>query len=171
MHLSTYELFHGPGGWLFHMSNPLVRACLMVHVRFEIQHALLNRPSLRIDYSEDVFDVPTPLSDDVCWENRIIWLTARILQWTGKLTGSMREWLELTALVHEWELGRPKSFKALSRGREGSENTNYYPELWMSSPYHGKLRFADFVRPSSTADSDSCCQCVFADLSYGARCA
>lgn len=136
MHLSTYELFHGPGGWLFHMSNPLVRACLMVHVRFEIQHALLNRPSLRIDYSEDVFDVPTPLSDDVCWENRIIWLTARILQWTGKLTGSMREWLELTALVHEWELGRPKSFKALSRGREGSENTNYYPELWMSSPYH-----------------------------------
>lgn len=135
MHLSTYELFQGPGGWLFDMSNPLVQACLMMHVRFDIDHALLNRPSLHIDYSEDILDIPTSQSDNACWENRIIWLTARILQWIGKKTCSVSEWHELRALVHEWESTSPKSFNALSHDRN-PENPRDSPGLWISGPCH-----------------------------------
>ncbi|KAF2853758.1 hypothetical protein T440DRAFT_443509 [Plenodomus tracheiphilus IPT5] len=135
-HLSTHELFQGPRGWLFDTRSLLAQACLMMHVRLEIHHALLGRPSLRINYSDNVLEAPTSLSDDACWENRIIWLTARILQWTEKDNGSISEWYELVAMVDEWELNRPTSFKAITCDRRDSEYPKYYPELWLSSPYH-----------------------------------
>jgi hypothetical protein len=138
-HLSTFELFHGPEGWMLDLSSPVVQACLMVHVHAEICQALLNRPSLRVDYEHFLLPALISPSDDVSWGNRILWLSARILQWTKRGMRTADEWYELVRLVDEWEHERPASFDAFFYQEHALEAVEYFPELWFSGPCHGKF--------------------------------
>ncbi|KAF1849119.1 uncharacterized protein K460DRAFT_375833 [Cucurbitaria berberidis CBS 394.84] len=134
--LSTLELFQGPNYWLFDMSKPVVQACFMVHVHFEIFHGLLNRPSMRIDYRDFPFPFLASPSDDVAWGNRIVWLCARILQWTERGLRTTETWHQLTNLVDAWERERPMSFDAFFCREENLDFARDLPELWFASPCH-----------------------------------
>ncbi|KAF1938728.1 hypothetical protein EJ02DRAFT_353871 [Clathrospora elynae] len=136
IHLSTHELFLGPEGWLLDISSPIVQACLMVHVHSEICEALLGRPSLRIDYEHIILPFLVSPTDDVAWCNRILWLSARVLQWTGRSKRTVDEWHGLVILLDEWELERPASFNAFFYREENLGPVSYFPELWYSSPCH-----------------------------------
>ncbi|KAI4947311.1 hypothetical protein J4E91_006663 [Alternaria rosae] len=111
-HLSTFELFYGPEGWVFDMSSPVVQAALALHVHTEVSQALLNQPSLRIDYENFILPALVSPVDEVSWSNRILWLSARILQWAQRGVRTMAEWQYLRSLVDEWERRRPASFDA-----------------------------------------------------------
>ena len=144
--LSTFELFHGPDGWLLDMSSPIVQACLMVHVHAEVGEALLNPARLRIDYENFILPALVSPLDDVSWGNRILWLSARILQWAERGSHTPDEWWYLCSLVDEWEERRPASFDAFFYQIEDPETVRYFPELWFSSAGHGK-----------SCGSSSCC--------------
>jgi hypothetical protein len=137
-HLSTYELFHGPEGWQLDMSSPVVQACLMIHVHSEVCQALLNRPSLRIDYGTSILPALAVPEDEASWSNRIVWLNARILQWMATSTCTAVELQYLTDLVDEWELMRPSTFNPFFY-KEESHATGYFPEIWFSGPCHGEF--------------------------------
>ncbi|KAH7551317.1 hypothetical protein J3E72DRAFT_381509 [Bipolaris maydis] len=156
-HLSTYELFHGPEGWLLDMSSPVVQACLMIHVNSEVCQALLNRPSLRIDYGNSILPALALPEDEASWGSRIVWLNARILQWmaTDNRTADERQYL--SNLVDEWELMRPTTFDAFFY-KEDSYATGYFPELWFSSPCHADanqhLRLCRIALAASYLDAE-----------------
>ncbi|KAH7410109.1 hypothetical protein DE146DRAFT_775469 [Phaeosphaeria sp. MPI-PUGE-AT-0046c] len=138
-HLSTYELFHGPDGWLFDMSRPIVQACFMSHVHFEIFQAMLGRPSLQTDYREDVLpDLIMPV-DDVAWANRIVWISARMLQWAQTDAHLPGEWQHLKDTVDEWERMRPSSFNAFFYREPDMRTGSRFPELWFPNMCHGEL--------------------------------
>ncbi|KAI1673559.1 hypothetical protein L13192_00306 [Pyrenophora tritici-repentis] len=134
--LSTFELFCGPEGWLLDMSRPVVQACLMVHVHAEVGEALLNPGRLRINYESFILPALVSPSDDVSWGNRIVWLSARILQWAEQGSHTPDEWWYLCSLVDEWEERRPPSFEAFFYQMEDPGAIRYFPELWFSSAGH-----------------------------------
>ncbi|KAK1918156.1 hypothetical protein P3342_000876 [Pyrenophora teres f. teres] len=134
--LSTFELFCGPEGWLLDMSSPVVQACLMVHVHAEVGEALLNPARLRIDYESFILPALVSPSDDVSWGNRIVWLSARILQWADRGSHTPDEWWYLCRLVDEWEERRPPSFDAFFYQMEDPGTVRYFPELWFTSAGH-----------------------------------
>lgn len=136
-HLSTFEIFHGHDGWLIDLSNPVVQACLMVHVHFEIYQGLLNPGNLQIDYQGFILPTLASPTDDFAWGNQIVWLCARILQWVERGLGTTGEWLQLTDLVDEWERQRPTSFDAFFFREEDAEAARYFPEAWFMNPCHG----------------------------------
>lgn len=138
-HLLTYELFCGPSGWLVDMSRPVVQASLMVHVHAEVCQALLNRPSLRIDYANSILPALAAPMDESSWTNRILWLSARILQWAETGIGTSYEWQYLSNMVGDWERRRPASFDPFFYRKEDLHGVNYFPELWFSAPCHGQL--------------------------------
>jgi len=141
-HLSTYELFHGPESWMLNMSSPLVQACYIGHVRFEIFQSLLNtreHTSTRIDYSVDLLPALAHPADDVAWGNRIAWLAARCLQWADSDARTLGEWQNLTEIVDEWERERPSSFNAFYYRDANMLAGRNFPDLWFSSMPHGKL--------------------------------
>lgn len=137
--LSTFELFQGPDYWISGMSSPVVQTCFMVHVHFEIYQGLLHHSNLRIDYQGATLPsfLESP-SDDVAWRNRIVWLCARILQWAERGIRTANPWYRLVDLVDAWEGDRPASFNAFFYRRDDLEAVEYLPELWFSSPCHGK---------------------------------
>jgi hypothetical protein len=108
----------------------------MLHVHAEICQALLNRPSLRVDY--EYFVLPA-LQDDVSWGNRIVWLSARILQWMERGMRTVEEWHALAQLVDEWECERPASFDAFFFQEHVGDAVGYFPELWFSGPCYGRF--------------------------------
>lgn len=69
-HLSTFELFYGPEGWVFDMASPVVQAALVLHVHAEVSQALLNQPSLRIDYESFILPALASPVDEASWSNR-----------------------------------------------------------------------------------------------------
>lgn len=135
-HLSTYELFHGPEGWLLDMSRPVVQACLMIHVHAELCQVLLDRPSLQIDYRNYILPALAVPGDDASWGNQILWLSARIMQWTTSPIRTPDEWQYLSNLVDEWERKRPAAFDTILY-KGALHNTGYFPELWFADPCHG----------------------------------
>ncbi|KAI4640093.1 hypothetical protein J4E93_008893 [Alternaria ventricosa] len=135
-HLSTFELFYGPEGWVFDMASPVVQAALVLHVHTEVSQALLNQPSLRIDYENFILPALISPVDEVSWGNRILWLTARILQWAQRSVRTMAEWQYLRSLVDEWERRRPASFDAFFYQEGNAHSVGGSPELWFSSACH-----------------------------------
>lgn len=109
----------------------------MVHVHFEVYHALLNRPSLCIDYTQTLFPSLNAPTDDATWANKVVLLSARILQWSEKGNCTDSEWCELRTLVQEWEQQRPSSFDPFFRCAEGFDQSQQFPQLWFSDPCHG----------------------------------
>lgn len=138
MHLSTYELFHGPEGWLLDVSRPVVQACLMIHVHAELCQVLLDRPSLQINYRNYIPPALVVPEDDASWGNQILWITARIMQWTTSPIRTSHERQYLSDLVDEWESKRPATFEAILYN-QASHDTGYFPELWFSDPRHGEF--------------------------------
>ncbi|KAF2029112.1 hypothetical protein EK21DRAFT_101336 [Setomelanomma holmii] len=137
-HLSTYELFHGSDGWLFNMSSPVVQACFMVHVHFEVYQGLLNQPSLRVDYrTYSLPDLASP-SDDVAWGNRIVWTCAEILHWYHMSSRTSNDWKSLHSKVDEWERDRPSGFNAFFYRDADIADGRRYPELWFPNICHGR---------------------------------
>ncbi|RMZ69561.1 Arca [Pyrenophora seminiperda CCB06] len=134
--LSTFELFYGPEGWLLDMSSPVVQSCLLVHVHAEVGEALLNPGKLRIDYESFILPALVSPLDDISWGNRILWLSARVLQWVERGSHAPDEWWYLCSLVDEWEEKRPISFDAFFYQMEDPETVGYFPELWFSSAGH-----------------------------------
>ena len=137
--MSTYELFYGNAGWVFDMSSPVVQACWMVHVHFEVYHSLLHRPNMRMDWAHTPIPTCDQSSNDVTWGHQIVALCGRILQWTEKEVRLPSEWHELEALVNDWESRRPASFEPLYQRGEGLEQWGSPTELWYSSLCHGTL--------------------------------
>lgn len=115
-HLSTLELFRNSDGWQCDMSSPVTQACFMIHVHFEIYHALLCRPSLRVDYQTWMLPTLEFPSNDVSWANRIVWICARILQWADSSQCTSKYWYILKELVDEWEHEQPEGFKKSQYG-------------------------------------------------------
>jgi hypothetical protein len=136
-HLSTFELFYGPKGWAFDMSSPVVQAALVLHVHSEVSQALLNQASLRIDYESFILPALISPVDEVSWSNRILWLSARVLQWAQRGMRTMAEWQYLRSLVDEWEQRRPASFDAFFYQGGDTETMGGFPELWFSGACHG----------------------------------
>lgn len=83
----------------------------MIHVHFEIYHALLCRPSLRIDYQTWILPALECPTNDVSWGNRIVWICARILQWADLNQCTSLGWYKLKEMVDEWECEQPEGFK------------------------------------------------------------
>lgn len=110
----------------------------MVHVHFEIYQALLYQSNLRVDYR--TFALPTLASpvDDVSWENQIVWICGRILQFVYSDGHTLDNWHSLKQMVDKWERERPHSFNAyFTRHADFSEGRSL-PELWFSNLCHGK---------------------------------
>jgi hypothetical protein len=139
-HLSTFELFYGPEGWVFDMSSPVVQAALVLHVHTEVSQALLNQASLRIDYESFILPALISPVDEVSWSNRILWLSARVLQWAQRGMRTMAEWQYLRSLVDEWEQRRPASFDAFFYQGGDTETMGGFPELWFSGACHGESK-------------------------------
>ena len=139
-HLSTFELFYGPEGWVFDMASPVVQAALVLHVHAEVSQALLNQPSLRIDYESFILPALASPVDEASWSNRILWLSARILQWAQKGMRTMDNWLYLHSLVDEWERRRPASFDVFFYQEENLHAAGTPPQLWFSSACHGESK-------------------------------
>lgn len=116
----------------------------MVHVHAETGEAMLNPSKLRIDYENFILPALVSPSDDVSWGNRIIWLSARILQWAERGSHTPDEWWYLSSLVDEWEEERPTSFNAFFYQSEDPDTVRYFPELWFSGAVHGKLCGSSF---------------------------
>jgi hypothetical protein len=150
-HLSTYELFHGPDGWLFNMSSPVIQACYMVHVHFEINQSLLDRPSLRIDYRHFTLSALALPMDDAAWGNRIVWICARILQWAQADSHLLTEWQMLKDIVDEWEQERPSSFNAFFYQEANTTEGGHFPELWFPGICHGESNSCTWVLVRLTA--------------------
>ncbi|KAH8725493.1 hypothetical protein GQ44DRAFT_219125 [Phaeosphaeriaceae sp. PMI808] len=134
--LSTYELFHGPDGWRLDMSRPLVQACFMVHIHFEIYQGLLNGSSFRVDYQTYMIPALIYPLDNAAWSNKITWECARILQWASLDSRSLNEWQELKETVDEWERERPPGFNAFFFQGANATEGKYYPELWFPNHRH-----------------------------------
>lgn len=117
------------------MSRPLVQACVMIEVHTEVCEALLNRPSLRIDYANYILPGLDEPADEVSWGNRILWLSARVLQWmeTGVRAAAERQYL--SNLIDDWERKRPATFDTFFYR---DSYPTFFPELWFSSPLHGE---------------------------------
>ncbi|CAN9424622.1 unnamed protein product [Alternaria alternata] len=143
-HLSTFELFYGPEGWVFDMASPVVQAALVLHVHAEVSQALLNQPSLRIDYESFILPALASPIDEASWSNRILWLSARILQWAQKGMRTMDNWLYLHSLVDEWERRRPASFDAFFYQEENLHAAGTPPQLWFSSACHAAYTIHKF---------------------------
>lgn len=111
----------------------------MVHVHAEVCQALLNRPSLRIDYANFILPALAAPMDESSWTNRILWLSARVLQWAETGIQTSYEWQYLSNMVDEWELRRPASFDPFFHRKEDLYGVNYFPEFWFSAPCHGEL--------------------------------
>jgi hypothetical protein len=111
----------------------------MLHVHAEICQALLNRSSLRVDYEYFVLPALIAPQDDVSWGNRIVWLSARILQWVERGMRTAEEWHALAQLVDEWEYERPAGFDAFFFQGQAGEGVGYFPELWYPGPCYGEL--------------------------------
>ncbi|KAH7091687.1 hypothetical protein FB567DRAFT_416159, partial [Paraphoma chrysanthemicola] len=136
-HLSTYELFHGPEGWLFDMSSPVVQACFMIHVHFEVYQSLLNQPCLRVNYENCPIPELSSPPDDVAWCNKIVWICAQILQWMQSGSSEISDWQRLHGMVNVWEHHRPSRFNAFFY-READPNAGRpLPELWFPNICHG----------------------------------
>lgn len=120
------------------MSSPVVQAALVLHVHTEVSQALLNQPTLRIDYENFILPALISPIDEVSWGNRILWLTARILQWAQKSVRTTAEWQYLHSLVDEWERRRPASFDAFFYQEGNPHAVGGYPELWFSGACHGE---------------------------------
>jgi hypothetical protein len=116
----------------------------MVHVRFEIDQGLLDRPSLRIDYSHFTLPALVLPTDDAAWGNRIVWICARLLQWAQTDSHSLGEWQSLKEKVDEWEYERPSSFNAFFY-READAMEGHFPELWFPGICHGELQFSIWI--------------------------
>ena len=121
------------------MSSPVVQACFMVHVHFEIYQGLLNRPSLRVNYSNYILPALATPSDDVAWDNRIIWICARILQWAQSDSRILEEWQRLKESVDEWERERPSGFNPFFYREADATEGRHFPELWFPNLCHGTL--------------------------------
>jgi hypothetical protein len=117
------------------MSSPIVQAALVLHVHAEVNQALLNQSSLRIDYERFILPALVSPVDEVSWGNRILWLSARILQWAQRSMRTMTEWQYFHSLVDEWERRRPASFDAFF-----SHTAEDFPQLWFSSACHGESK-------------------------------
>jgi hypothetical protein len=121
------------------MSSSVVQACFMVHVRFEIYQGLLNRPSLRVSYRDFIPPFLALPADDAAWNNRIVWICGRILQWVQTSSRSFSEWEILKDTVDEWELQRPSGFDAFFYRDANASEGNHFPELWFPGICHGEL--------------------------------
>lgn len=134
-HLSTFGLFTRTGGFL-NPSSLVVKACFMAYIRAEVYSALLGQQLPQVNYRAFMFpDLVQPL-DDVAWTNRIVWITARVLQWCAMECPAPNEWLELSNLVDEWESSRPNSFSPFFYREEDVLKGRYFPDIWYSSLHH-----------------------------------
>lgn len=122
---------------MLNMSSPLVQACYVAHVRFEIFQNLLNAPVLRMDYRTDALPALDNPTDDVAWGNRIAWLAAQCLQWAGSDSRMLGEWEKLTETVDEWERERPSTFNAFYYRDANLAEGRHFPDLWFPSIAHG----------------------------------
>jgi hypothetical protein len=113
----------------------------LVQVRFELSHALLNRPSLQIDYQDYILPTLVSPSDDVAWSNRVVWMAAHILQWVQMGCTSSTEWQELKDAVDTWERERPSSFTTFFYRDADPSNGSYFPEVCFSDICHGKSSY------------------------------
>jgi hypothetical protein len=156
-HLSTYELFHGPDGWLLNMASPIVQACYMAHVRFEIYQTLLNIPSLRGDYRTYVLPALAAPADNVAWGNQIAWFAGRCLQWAQSDSRTLREWQQLNEDIDEWERERPSGFSAFYYREADMAEGRHFPDMWFPTLEHGMsapfvtVSFADTLHSERTS--------------------
>jgi hypothetical protein len=137
------------------MSSPVVQACFMAHVHFEVYQGLLDQPSLQVDYRGFILPALASPKDDASWNNRIVWICARILQWAQGDSHTLSEWQQLNRIVHEWERERPSSFNAFFH-REAEASGGELPELWFPSVCHGESLSEpgrDFRANKFTADA------------------
>jgi hypothetical protein len=126
------------------MSSPVVQACFIVHVNFEVHQALIsdytrNAPSLRVDYRTYPFPSLESPVDDVAWGNRILWICARVLQWSQGDVRTLEEWYELKDMVEKWENERPNTFDTFFYQEPGERTCQ---ESWFPDPCHGEFKYA-----------------------------
>lgn len=113
----------------------------MVHVHFETYQALLNQPSLRVDYRSYALPALSRPLDDTTWGNRITWITARILQWADTEVPTLEDWHMLKDMVDEWERERPSSFEAFFYREADPSEQRHFQDLWFPNYCHGKLGY------------------------------
>jgi hypothetical protein len=111
----------------------------MVHVNFEVYQGLLNRQSLQVDYQNYILPALVSPSNDVAWGNRIVWISARILQWAQTNSSSLAEWQELRNAVDSWERERPSSFSPFFYRDADPTDGRQFPEVCFPNLCHGKL--------------------------------
>jgi hypothetical protein len=119
------------------MSSPIVQACYMAHVRFEICQSLLDFPSLRVDYRTYILPTLANPTDDVAWGNQIAWLTGRCLQWAQSDSRTIEEWQQLNADIDEWERDRPGRFNAFHYREADLAEGRQFSNMWFPTLGHG----------------------------------
>lgn len=129
------------------MASPVVQACFMVHVNFEVYQGLLNKQSLRVDYRNFILPALASPRDDVAWGNRIVWICARILQWSQVDSRQLDEWQMLSDMVDDWERERPSSFDAFFYRESGAMEEGRPVELWFPRICHGMSACAQYTHP------------------------
>ncbi|KAF2114060.1 hypothetical protein BDV96DRAFT_495527 [Lophiotrema nucula] len=134
--LSTFELFTTVGGSLLNTQSAVVRSCFLRHIRFEVYSSLLGQQSLRVNYRTFILPDLVEPSDNIAWNNRIVWLAARVLQWSTGDSQTLHEWQELTDLIDDWEKSRPSSFAPFFYRERNLNEGRYYPDLWFSTSYY-----------------------------------
>ncbi|KAF2729563.1 hypothetical protein EJ04DRAFT_502053 [Polyplosphaeria fusca] len=135
-HLDTFPLFTTAGGSLLDTRSTVVKSCFLKHVRFEVHAALLGRPSLHVNYQNFVLPDLIEPANEISWNNRIVWITARVLQWCTEDSHASEAWSELNRLVNGWEKSRPSSFAPYFYRDVSTDEGRYYPDLWYSTPCH-----------------------------------
>ncbi|OCL07820.1 hypothetical protein AOQ84DRAFT_377346 [Glonium stellatum] len=134
--LSTHTLFTAAGGSLASVESTVVKACFWVHIRTEIYHSFVDQQTLRVNLDDCMFpELITPITD-VAWQNRMVWITALVLQWAFSGNQTVDRWRELHGLLEQWEASRPGTFNPIYYRKEDQSSGRYYPEIWYAYPQH-----------------------------------
>ena len=136
--MSTHTLFTAAGGSLASVESSVVKACFWVHIRSEIYHSFVEQQILRVNLDDCMFPELIAPATDIAWQNRIVWITALVLQWAFSGNQTADRWRELHALLERWEASRPKTFEPIYYRKEDQSPGRYYPVVWYAYPEHGK---------------------------------
>ena len=136
--MSTHALFTAAGGSLASIESSVVKACFWVHIRTEIYYSFVEQQVLRVNLDDCIFPELIAPATGIAWQNRIVWITALVLQWAFSGNQTADRWRELYALLEQWEASRPKTFDPIYYRKEDQNSGRYYPEIWYAYPEHSK---------------------------------
>jgi hypothetical protein len=129
-HLSGTSAFMNSEGTCITASS-LRQASFWIFIRQDLDIALSQQRPLKLNLKKYAFemDLETP-SDDWGWANKIVWITAEVVEFTFGWEKSRRTYEDLKLKTESWWQRKPASFRPLYVGRGQAFPAIYYSQAW-----------------------------------------